>query len=407
MPQFSYKGRSAGGRLVGGVMEANDSKQVAEFLINAGIIPVDIQVGRPSLVSGNFFKKRASPISLMDILLFSRQMYTLLKAGVPIMQALAGIEETTENPGFVRIVRGIRESLDAGRELSQALAQYPRVFSPLYVSMVQVGEATGMLESIFLRLAFYIDFEMRTRSQVKAALRYPVFVLLTMFVALAIVNLFVIPAFAHIYLNFHAQLPLLTRILISVSHFTVQFWPVLLGIGVGLFWLVRSWTRTVSGHLQWDHLKLRLPVAGKIVHRACLARFARSLALSMQSGMPIVAAMGLIAKVVDNDYLSLKIELMRDAVARGESILQTARSSGVFTPMVIQMIAVGEESGAIDELMQEVAELYEREVKYDLETLNAQIEPILIIVLGVLVLVVALGVFLPIWDLTRAAFGGH
>ncbi|HVC50070.1 MAG TPA: type II secretion system F family protein, partial [Burkholderiales bacterium] len=175
----------------------------------------------------------------------------------------------------------------------------------------------------------------------------------------------------------------------------------------GLFWLVRSWTRTVSGHLQWDHLKLRLPVAGKIVHRACLARFARSLALSMQSGMPIVAAMGLIAKVVDNDYLSLKIELMRDAVARGESILQTARSSGVFTPMVIQMIAVGEESGAIDELMQEVAELYEREVKYDLETLNAQIEPILIIVLGVLVLVVALGVFLPIWDLTRAAFGGH
>ncbi|MDE3208308.1 MAG: type II secretion system F family protein, partial [Pseudomonadota bacterium] len=184
-------------------------------------------------------------------------------------------------------------------------------------------------------------------------------------------------------------------------------WPVLLGFVIVLFWLARTWVRSPSGHFQWDRFKLRIPVAGKIVHRASLARFARSLSLSIQSGMPVVTAMGLIAKVVDNEFLALKIEWMRDAIARGESILQTAKSSKVFTPMVLQMIAVGEESGAIDELMQEVAELYEREVKNDLETLNAQIEPILIVALGVLVLIVALGVFLPIWDLSRAAFGGH
>jgi len=277
------------------------------------------------------------------------------------------------------------------------------VFSPFYIAMVFVGETTGMLEEIFLRLYNHLEFQEFMRTQVKTALRYPIFVIVAMVVAIVIINLFVIPAFAKVYAGFNAELPLLTRVLIGFSDFMVATWWLQAAILVAAFFAFRSYVSTEQGRYRWDRTKLRLPVAGKIVLKATMARFARSFSLSIRSGVPVIQALTLVAQTVDNAYVAKQIENMRDGVERGDSVLRTAASAGIFTPVVLQMVMVGEESGALDDMMQEIADIYQREVEYELKTLGAQIEPILIICLGVVVLILALGVFLPIWDLGQAA----
>jgi MSHA biogenesis protein MshG len=282
------------------------------------------------------------------------------------------------------------------------------VFSPFYLSMVRVGEMTGRLEEIFLRLFEHLEFERQIRDQVKAALRYPAFVIATMVIAIVIVNMFVIPTFAKVYRGFNAKLPAMTEMLIGFSDFMVGNWPLLLAGVVGAALGFRTWTATPGGRMAWHRAKLRLPIAGKIVHKATLARFARSFSLAGRSGVPLVQALTVVAQTVDNDYIAGKIARMREGVERGETVLRTAIGSRVFTPVVLQMVAVGEESGALDDMMQEIGEMYQREVEYEIKNLSAQIEPILIVCLGVLVLVLALGIFLPIWDLGQVALNkGH
>jgi MSHA biogenesis protein MshG len=406
MPFFAYKGRSASGEAVRGVLEGTDAGAVAAQLFTNGITPVDIVAADPPRPAGvkqwgaALFGER---VRLVDLLLFSRQMFALLKAGVPIMQALAGLQESTDNRAFRAVLQRIREHLDAGRELSAALARQQPVFSPFYVAMVQVGERTGRLEEVFLRLFHHLEFQKFMREQVKSALRYPLFVLAAMAIALVIINVFVIPAFAKVYAGFKAELPPLTRLLIAFSDFMVTHWPWLVGAGamaVLAFWRL---VRTPRGRHGWDRAKLRIPIAGRIVHKATMARFARSLSLALRSGVPVVQGLTLVAQVVDNDYVARRVEKMRASVERGESVLRAAIQAGTFSPVVLQMIKVGEDSGALDDLLQEIADLYQREVEYELKTLSAQIEPILIVGLGLLVLVLALGVFLPLWDLGSAA----
>lgn len=405
MASFNYKGRNAQGALVEGVLEASDSAAVAAQLFSSGVTPVEIGAGAAPVVSGGDLLARLNrkPVEPQDLLLFSRQMYTLLKAGVPIMRALGGLQESTTNPAFRDVLQSVRENLDSGRPLSAALQRQDGVFSPFYIAMVYVGETTGMLEEVFLRLFHHLEFQDFMRGQVKSALRYPMFVIATMAIAIVVINIFVIPAFAKVYAGFNAELPLLTRILIGFSNFMVQAWWALGLALVAAAFGFHSWTRSEKGRYVWDRLKLRIPIAGKIVLKATLARFSRSFALAMRSGVPVVQGLTLVSQTVDNAYLAKQVERMREGVERGESVLRTAISSGVFTPVVLQMIMVGEESGSLDDMMQEVAEMYQREVEYELKTLGSQIEPVLIVCLGVLVLILALGVFLPIWDLGSAA----
>jgi MSHA biogenesis protein MshG len=277
------------------------------------------------------------------------------------------------------------------------------VFTPFYLSMVRVGEMTGRLEEVFLRLFDHLEFDRDMRERVKTATRYPSFVVFAMIAAMIVVNIFVIPSFVGVFAKFNTELPLMTRILIGTSNFTVRYWPVMAVGLAAIIWGFRAWVGTAKGLYQWDKFKLRVPVAGKIILKATMARFARSFALSSRSGVPIVQALTVVAQTVDNAYLTARVEQMRDGVERGDSILRTAAATNVFTPVVLQMIAVGEESGSIDDLMDEIAQMYEREVDYELKTLSAQIEPILIVFLGIMVLVLALGIFLPIWDLGKAA----
>jgi MSHA biogenesis protein MshG len=271
--------------------------------------------------------------------------------------------------------------------------------------MVRVGEMTGKLEEVFLRLFHHMEFEKFMRDQVRSAVRYPSFVLATMAIAIVIINLFVIPAFAKVYKGFKAELPLMTKILIAFSDFMVAWWPAMLAVLVLLVLGVRAWVRSPPGQMAWDKFKMKIPIAGPIVLKATLSRFARSFALAVKSGVPAVQALTIVAGTVDNVHVAGKIEAMRGGVERGESVLRTAVETGIFTPIVLQMVAVGEETGALDELMSEIADMYQREVEYDLKSLASQIEPVLVVSLGVVVLVLALGVFLPIWDLGTAALG--
>jgi len=410
MPFFAYKGRDGRGELLQGVLEGADSGAVADQLFGSGVTPLEISVTKRRATSGGngssvgwrerLFEKK---VTSMDVQLFSRQIYTLLKSGVPIMRGLAGLQESAISTSFARIIKDLRESLDAGRELSIAMGRHPAVFTPFYLSMVKVGEMTGRLEEVFLRLFDHLEFDRDMRDRVKTAMRYPTFVVIAMVLAMIVVNVFVIPKFAAVFKSFGAELPLMTRVLLATSQFTVAWWPTLLGAAVAAWFGFRAWTRSPAGRLTWDRYKLRLPIAGKIIHKATMARFARSFALSMRSGVPIVQALTVVSQTADNAYLSSRIEQMRDGVERGESILRTSTAANVFTPIVLQMIAVGEETGSLDDLMDEIAQMYEREVDYELKTLSSQIEPILISFLGAMVLVLALGIFLPIWDLGNAA----
>jgi MSHA biogenesis protein MshG len=412
MPFFAYKGRNARGELMQGVLEGADSGAVADQLFGTGVTPLEITATTRKATSGGgaadageglWQRLTRQKVTSIDVQLFSRQIYTLLKSGVPIMRGLAGLQESATNKSFARVIQDLRESLDAGRELSTAMRRHTECFTPFYLAMVRVGEMTGRLEDVFLRLFDHLEFDRDMRDRVKTALRYPTFVIVAMIAAMVVVNVFVIPQFEKVFQSFHAELPLMTRILIATSRFTVDYWPVMAGAAVAAFMGFRAWTRTVAGRLTWDRYKLRFPIAGKIIHKATMARFARSFALSIRSGVPIVQALTVVAQTADNAYLTLRLDQMRDGVERGESILRTATNAHVFTPIVLQMIAVGEESGSLDDLMDEIAQMYEREVDYELKTLSSQIEPILITFLGAMVLVLALGIFLPIWDLGKAA----
>ncbi len=408
MPHFAYKGRNARGELVTGVLEDGDSGAVADQLINTGISPIEIvPTGAPSSARHDSWLARLfSPrITLDDRLLFSRQMYTLLKSGVPIMRALAGLQESSRSVAMARVMQDLRISLDSGRDLNSSMRRHPEVFSQFFVSMVRVGEMSGSLEEIFLRLFNHLEFEKEMKERVQQALRYPAFVLVAMGVAIVIVNLFVIPAFAKLFAGLKTELPPVTQLLIQFSNFMVNFWPLLLIVAIAAVLGFRVYTATQAGRYNWDKLKLRLPLAGSIIEKVTLARFARSFSISLKSGMSMVQTLAVLTQVVDNAYIAQRIEQMQNGVERGESVLRTARATGVFTPIVLQMVAVGEETGEIDSLMQEVADMYQREIDYELKGLSANIEPIMITFLGILVLILALGVFLPMWDLGQAALG--
>ncbi len=409
MPFFSYTGRNARGELVRGVLENSDSGAVADQLLTSGVSPIDISpASGPKTISGDGWLRRlgSERVTLEDMLLFSRQMYTLLKSGVPILKSLAALQESATRVAFANTLQDVRASLDSGRDLSTAMRRHPKVFGPFYISMVRVGELTGALEEVFLRLFNHLEFEREIKNQVSQALRYPIFVIAVMGAALVIVNIFVIPAFARIFASFKAELPLMTRALLGFSEFMVNYWPALLGVVAGAYVVFRVWVGTPAGRYSWDRMKLGIPIAGKIVLKATLARFARSLSIALKSGVPIVQALSVVEQVVDNAYVGQRIGQIRDGVERGESLLRTAVTTGVFTPVVLQMISVGEEAGELDDLLREVAEMYQREVEYELKTLSSQIEPILIVLLGVLVLILALGVFLPMWNLGQAALAG-
>jgi MSHA biogenesis protein MshG len=408
LPLFQYRGRNQRGEPVKGRIEAASPDAVATQLFNSGITPIDIVIAKAGedILSALRDKLGRGRVELLDLALFSRQMYTLLKAGVPIMQALRGLRESTPNVTLSRVIGAVGDSLDSGLDLTSALRRHPRVFSPLYVNMIQVGETTGSMPEVFLQLVDYLEREKDTRDRIRSATRYPLFVVIAMVVAMFIINMFVIPAFAKVYAGFRIELPWATKVLMATSQFTIAYWYVVLAAAIAAVVAIRLYVQTEEGRYRWHKWKLKLPVVGPILYQATLGRFARALAVMIKSGVPIVQGMTVVSRAVDNEFIGGRIVQMRDGVERGETIARTAAATGLFPPLVIQMIAVGEDTGAVDALMFNVADYYEREVDYSIKNLSTAIQPLLIVVLGVLVLILALGVFLPMWDLVQVARKG-
>ncbi|WP_417683162.1 type II secretion system F family protein [Pseudidiomarina aquimaris] len=405
MAEFDYRGRDAAGELVTGALEANSERAAADTLIRRGVTPLTIQLRRSASSERPRLQLFEEKINLDDLIVFTRQMYSLTKAGIPLLRAIEGLAENSPKRRMRSVLSDVVEQLERGRELSVALSAHPQVFPRVLVAVVHVGENTGQLEEAFEQLSGYLAKEQDTRKQVKSALRYPMFIVSALVIAMFILNIWVIPTFARMFEQFNAELPLPTRILIGVSDFFVTWWPAMLIAIAALLIGTKRFKESEAGRARWDRWKTRIPIFGDIVLRSLLSRFSRSFAVMLRAGVPLTQSLHLVADAVDNYWMHDRIEEMRRTIEKGEGLTRAAQGTQLFTPLVMQMISVGEETGRVDELLNEVADYYEREVDYDLKSLTARIEPILLVLVAVMVAIMALGIFTPMWDMMDAYKG--
>ena len=402
MALYSYKGRSPTGELVSGRMDGDTADVVAKRLFNGGITPTHITaspIAQDSSLESFGRRLGLGKPKLSDLVLFSRQMYTITKSGLPLLRGLRGLAASTHNAVMREALQEILSNLESGHDLASSFARHPELFPTLYVNLVRVGESTGTLESSFQRLADYLAQDADMQKRVKSAMRYPMIVMIAIAVAIGILTTFVIPHFAPLFRSLGDDIPLPTRIIIGASNFVQHQWYVVLGTLAALITIIRRYVRTAAGRYQWHRLKLRLPALGRLAHEAILARISRSLSISLTAGMPMIETLNLIAQSSGNEYMSERVLRLRAAVERGDSLSRAAATVGMFPPLVLQMMEVGEETGELPELMDDVAGYYGREVDYALNTLSAAIEPVLVVIVGGMVLILALGVFLPMWNM--------
>lgn len=403
MPIFDYKARSNKGELLSGQLEAANEAGVADSLRRRGVIPVKISEAKKAaninIDLSDLFKRG---VTLDEHVVFCRQMYALVKSGIPIIRAIVGLGENFGSPTMREALLDVAGQLEKGRTLSSAMNAHPAIFGRMMVSLIHVGENTGKLDETFLQLTEYFEMEQETRKRIKQATRYPMFVVMFVAAAVFILNIFVIPTFATMFEKFGTDLPWATQVLISMSEFFVNYWWAVIVGAVGAVYMFSQSIKTERGKLVWDRFKLNAPLVGSIIKRSVLGRYARSFSMMLKAGVPLTTALTLVADAVDNAFMSDRILSMRQGIERGESLLRTSSKSGLFTSLVMQMVAVGEETGRVDELLLEVAEYYEREVDYDLRNLTAKIEPVLTAIVSGLVLILALGIFTPMWDMMQA-----
>ena len=402
MPMFSYTGRAAGGELTTGLMEGDTPDAVALRLLGNGITPIEVAPakgeGSSDLVQ-TLRKLGFGKPATSDLVLFSRQMYTITKSGIPLLRGIRGLAATTRNALLREKLEEILRDLEGGRDLAGSLARHPTIFPPLYVSIIRVGEETGTLEASFRRLAEYMQQDQDMQDRIKAELRYPTIVMCVIAAAIAVLTMFVIPKFEPLFKQLGDNIPWPTLAIMGVSSFAQHYWYVVVGAIMLSGFAFRRYLQSDSGRFRWDTFKLRIPVIGKLVHEGSLARIARSLSISMTAGMPVIQTLKIIAQAAGNQYMAERVGRLREAVERGDPLSRAAASVGMFPPLVLQMLAVGEETGDISALLDEVAGFYEREVDYALKNLSAAIEPFLIIVVGGIVCILALGVMLPMWEM--------
>ena len=404
MPEFHYIARNNQGKKVAGQREAASAEELAELLQTESLIPIEIRPVQivikksksPNLVLPKFFKEKVPDKELQ---MFCRQMYTLLKAGIPIITTVTRLTETARNKQLVDALKDVLASLNQGRSLSAGLSKCPDVFSDFFVNLVKVGENSGQLDKIFLYLAEYVELEVDTKKKIKTAFRYPKMVSIALFVALMIINTFVIPAFSTLFKSFQGTLPIPTLILMATSSFILNYWYIMIGTVVSCIAAFRYFVKTPVGMLKWAKFKLDIPIMGWIVHRITLTRFAKLFAMVLRAGLTAVEGIELVGASTNDAYFAQKIKATSELIARGNTISNAITQTHLFPPLMVQMITLGEESGNIDTLLDEVAEFYQREVAYDLAHLSETIEPILLVVVGGIVLMLALGVFLPMWNM--------
>lgn len=411
MAEFIYRGRDSEGKVVEGSLQGDSRTAVLKQLKQQQIVATSVAPGKANKqtkAAGNainlpqLFERKT--VNIDEMIMFSRQMFALTRSGIPLIRAINGLADATRSPVLAKVLHEVTRSLTQGTTLANAFRAHPKVFGELFIAMIRMGETTGRLDSAFKQLIDHLELEKDTKKKITGATRYPIIVTVFIFIALFIINLFVVPEFSGIFNKLGADLPLPTIILMGTSNFMLKFWwLILIVIAISLVSFI-AWKRTDEGRLTWDRIILKAPILGGVFERVALGRFARPFAMMLDAGVPLLQALTVTSRTVGNEHIGKGIEGMLRGIERGESLLVTASASGMFNPLILQMIAVGEETGNVSDLLVDIADFYDQEVEYDLKRLAESIEPILLIFMGAMVLVLALGVFLPMWEL-GAAFG--
>jgi MSHA biogenesis protein MshG len=404
MTVFAYTARDRQRNSIRGEVEGRGRDEVADYLLDQGLTPITIAERK---VAGERLAAVRRQLSgkpqLVDLIFFCRQMYSICKGGLALHRGMRTLAQSVRNPVLRGALVEMRRQIEEGRALSDAMSAHRSIFPALMINLVRVGEHTGRLEQAFSELQRNLELELETRRRMKSAMRYPILVLVALGVALSVVTLFVIPVFAGVFAGFGAELPWMTRVLMATSDFAIAWWPYVLAAGVATAVAMRAWLRTDNGAIAWGRWSLNVPVLGSVLLKATLARFSRTLAMCMRSGIVLDQAVQAVAAASNNRHFALRLAAMRERIAQGESLTAAARYTALFTPLVMQMITTGEETGRLDEMLDEAGAFYEREVDYDVGMLGETIEPVLLVCVSGLVLMLALGIFLPMWDLASVA----
>jgi len=398
MPTYTYKARDINGKLIRGVIEAENPTFAAKSVEGLGFIPISVS-SRRLIFDKNILSLYFRTISHQELLVFTRQLSTLITTGAPLIQSLNNVLEQTQNPRFKQVLSNIITSLKNGINLSDSLAQYPKIFPKLYVSLVRVGETGGLLDKVLLRLADLSTQEISLRSRLRSAITYPIVLAVVAFLIINFVLLEVLPKFVSIFEASQAKIPLPTKILLSSSNLLTNFWWLLLILIIlGLLWL-RKYYRSTRGRLRIDQLILQLPLFGPLILKIMVSRFSRSVAALTKSGIPVLEALAVVENTLSNAVLQGIVKDIRSAISEGENLVQTFRQSGLFPPMVIQLIDTGEHSGKLDEMFDQIANFYEPEIESTIRDLTSLLEPAMLLIMGGIVTFIALSVLLPIFNL--------
>ncbi len=397
-----WKGRSPKGEILSGEYEASAKQEVSEYLRKRRIIITTIRKKQRALTLSFL---RGGRIRVRDMSVFTRQFATMVNAGLPLVQCLDILSRQMEKPVFKQVVQQVMMDVESGSTLAEGLGKHPRVFSDLYTNMVSAGETGGILDTILTRLAAYLEKADALQRKVKGAMTYPSIVLFVAVGATVFMLLFVIPVFAKMFSDFGGELPAPTRIVMNLSQFLQSYWWMLLAGIVGLVFLFKRYRASASGRLQTDKLSLRVPIIGDVLRKSSVARFTRTLGTLVGAGVPILQGLEITAKTAGNVVIQNAIVQTQKSISQGDTIAEPLRQSEVFPPMVVQMIGIGEQTGALDEMLNKIADFYDDEVDAAVDALTAAIEPIMIVVMGVMVGGMLIAMYLPMFKMANVIGG--
>ena len=399
---FAYKVKDKAGRLVEGKLEADNAQLVVGKLRSMGYVPIEIQQQSNASLSRDvkipFLSNR---VKLKDVAVFSRQFATMINSGLTLLRALSILAEQSDNKALCEVANQVRLDVERGASLSAALAKHPKVFNRLYVSMVKAGEIGGVLDSVLVRLADTIEKQVELRRKIKSAMTYPAVVGALVLLIVTGMLLFIIPMFENLYKELGGTLPAPTRILLNISSVFRKLWYVVIGAEVGGVFAFRKWIATDKGRQTWDAMKLRAPVFGSLVRKTALARFSRTLSALVRSGVPILESLDIVADTAGNHVVSTAVRDTQAGVKQGETIARRLEDHPVFPAMVVQMMAVGEETGALDEMLDKIADFYDQEVEATVDALTSLIEPLLIVVMGACVGGMVIALYMPMFNIIK------
>ncbi|MFH1037699.1 MAG: type II secretion system F family protein [PVC group bacterium] len=403
MPAFRYKARSESGKSVAGILEAPTREMVANHLEEMGYTPISIKQETTGSKQGGDLFARFQKVKGKDLVMMTRQLHSLIRSGIPILTSLNILEKQCESLPLKKTLSALQEKITGGASFSDGLRQFPKVYSNLYVNTVLAGETGGALPEVLDRLAGLLEAEQETRKAVKSAVRYPIIALTVMVMAFFILNIMVVPKFAMIYGRVGIELPLPTQLMMASSHIINTYYYLIIGGALAVFIGFFRFKKTKYGHYQVDKLKLKLPIFGPLFTKLAMFRFTKMLATLERSGVPILKIIEIVALTVGNDIIGEELMGLRDEVRDGKSLSNSIMKRPLFPPMVSNMLSVGEETGRLDEMAESIAYYYDQEIKYMVATLTDMIEPVLTIVIAGGVLLFALAIFLPMWNMIAVA----